>query len=240
MQSWNTVFGECRSYSNNKRDHQHEFAQLIFPLQGTLIIQTTHRHFAVGCSHLSFLPPNCHHVFYAESRTKLLVLDVPQPLLPTAVVQATTGGLSSPINDQWRSLRALMQSEVSRQPTTNSALTHLFFYAHNLLLRNNQPRSIQYIHDHYAEPLTLPQLAQLQGYTPTYYSEWFKQQTGLTLQLYLQKTRLAQAKTLLTQTDLPLLHIAQQVGYKHQATLTRLFKQHENVTPLAFRRQNKP
>lgn len=55
------------------------------------------------------------------------------------------------------------------------------------------------------------------------------------MQTYIQKLRLQEAKQLLRETNYSMLAIAQQVGYEHQASLTRIFKQFEGMTPYAYR-----
>lgn len=51
--------------------------------------------------------------------------------------------------------------------------------------------------------------------------------------------RLNKAKELLRDTDLPILHIAIQVGLEHQSSLTRLFQKYEEITPSQFRTKYK-
>jgi AraC-like DNA-binding protein len=59
---------------------------------------------------------------------------------------------------------------------------------------------------------------------------------GVSVQLYLQKLRLQEAKQLLRETNYNILAIAQQIGYEHQASLTRIFKQFEGITPRDYRK----
>lgn len=55
----------------------------------------------------------------------------------------------------------------------------------------------------------------------------------------MQLLRLDRAKTLLRETNLSILQIAQQVGYDHHTSLTRLFKQLEQTTPQAYRQRTR-
>ncbi len=235
----NTILGERRSYADVADTHDHPFAQLILPLSGTLFIETARHRLAVDTARLFFLPPHCLHTFYANDTNQFLVLDVPPQAIPTPDRQRLDGGVSPALDERWQALRLLLLSEIGEQPATHRALTDLFRYAYELLHREARPRSLQYIHAHYADPLDLPTLAALEGFTPTYYSEWFKKLTGLTPTAYIQQMRLTAAKQLLAQTDLPILHIAQQVGYEHHASLTRLFRQVEGLTPHAFRHKSR-
>ncbi len=239
MESSKSILGEYRTYSDLAYTHHHVFAQLILPLQGTLFIETSLHNFELDESRLFFLPPKCQHTFYAKSNNRFLVLDIPNFMLAAEETSKIQGGLSTVLDERWQALRFLMVSEVSHQSTANQDLTNLFHYAYRLLRREYTPCSIQYIQANYHEPLELQKLAELEGYNLTYYCEWFKKLTGVTPKTYIQALRLKKAKELLVDTDLSIFQIAQQVGYEHHSSLTRLFQQCEKMTPLAYRQQTR-
>lgn len=64
----------------------------------------------------------------------------------------------------------------------------------------------------------------------------FKSATGLSPQEYVLQTRLARARTLLTDTDLTLEAIAGQLDYETVSFFSRQFKERVGITPGAFRR----
>lgn len=55
---------------------------------------------------------------------------------------------------------------------------------------------------------------------------------------YLKKVRIERSKQLLLGTNLNILQIAWEVGYAHQSSLNRIFKDIEGITPAEFRRNN--
>ena len=57
--------------------------------------------------------------------------------------------------------------------------------------------------------------------------------------IYLNTLRIAQAKTLLAGTDLPVYRIGQLVGFPGEASFIRLFKLKTGVTPGAYRENQK-
>jgi AraC-like DNA-binding protein len=238
MPELRNILAERRSYSETACTHAHAHAQLILPLAGAISVDTEQPH-ALTEQSLLFLPPDCQHTYYGHERNQVLVLDVPGYLCPAEDRRCLDQGLRRSMDERWQALRFLLLNEVSDKPATHRAITDLFRYAYHLLMQVTKPRSIQYLHDHYAENIPLTTLAALEGYNPTYYSEWFKKTTGLTPSLYLQKLRLEAAKNLLVETDLPILHVAQQVGYEHHASLTRLFREYEGVTPADYRHKTR-
>lgn len=81
-------------------------------------------------------------------------------------------------------------------------------------------------------------LAALEHYTVGYYCVWFKGLMNYTPMEYLKKMRIERSKQLLLGTNLNILQIAWEVGYAHQSSLNRIFKDIEGITPAEFRRNN--
>ncbi|MCB0191307.1 MAG: helix-turn-helix domain-containing protein [Anaerolineae bacterium] len=240
MSSLTTILGEQRTYSGVADTHTHDYAQLIIPLQGAMHIETPRYRFDLNETRIFFLPPDCRHTFFGTTHNRFLVLDIPGRAVSNAEPSTLAGGLSLSLDARWHAFRALLLHEVGDRPTNAQPLTHLFQYAyHSLLSEAQTPRSIDYLHRHFHEPLDLATLAAIEGFNPTYFSGWFKKETGQTVTQYLHHLRLQEAKTLLMQTDLPIAHIAQQVGYEHHASLVRLFRQYEQLSPSAFRQQSR-
>ena len=77
----------------------------------------------------------------------------------------------------------------------------------------------------------------MEHYNPVYYSEWFKRNMGITVSEYIKNLRIDKAKKLLADTDLSIFEIAQSVGYEHNSSFTRSFKECEKVSPSQFRKR---
>ncbi|NMA96023.1 MAG: helix-turn-helix transcriptional regulator, partial [Clostridiales bacterium] len=71
--------------------------------------------------------------------------------------------------------------------------------------------------------------------TSAYLSRRFKDFTGMTIFEYLTQRRIEKAKELLSYTENTLDEISERVGFSSSATLIRVFKKLENITPGAFR-----
>ncbi|HHP7230708.1 MAG TPA: helix-turn-helix domain-containing protein [Xenococcaceae cyanobacterium] len=94
---------------------------------------------------------------------------------------------------------------------------------------------IEYIRVNLEQDLTLTRLANLVQISPHYFASLFKQSTGLTPHQYVTKCRLEKAKILLRRSSLPIIEICHQVGFHNQSHFTRLFRQHFEITPKAYR-----
>jgi AraC family transcriptional regulator len=96
-------------------------------------------------------------------------------------------------------------------------------------------RMLAYIQAHLADALSLTTLATVAQLSPTHFAHVFKAATGLPPHQYVVQSRLAHAKRLLADTDLPLIEIGPQVGCMDQSHFTALFRTHVAMTPKAYR-----
>jgi len=92
-----------------------------------------------------------------------------------------------------------------------------------------------YINLHYAERITLDDLAKVISINKFYLQKLFKRCLGLSPNEYLIYTRLTQAKHLLCTTDHPIGRIAMEVGMDNVGYFTNLFKKYEGCSPSVFR-----
>lgn len=93
---------------------------------------------------------------------------------------------------------------------------------------------IEYISVHLDRNLTLSELAAVARMSPSYFTQLFKQSTGLTPHKYVTGHRVKRAKQLLIEGKLAIADIALEVGFAHQSHLNRHFKRWVGVTPKVF------
>jgi AraC family transcriptional regulator of arabinose operon len=98
--------------------------------------------------------------------------------------------------------------------------------------------SLKYIHNHYANPLTLQVLADKSKYSLSRFSHLFKVQIGMSPQQYLIHYRLQKAKELLLYSELNIKQISQCVGIEDQLYFSRLFKKHEAIAPMEYKKRS--
>ncbi|KPV58772.1 ABC-type Fe3+-hydroxamate transport system, periplasmic component [Paenibacillus sp. A3] len=101
-------------------------------------------------------------------------------------------------------------------------------------------QAIRYIDEHYAEPVTLHSLASLFQCNVRQLQRLFKARLQLGPIDYLMQVRMQNAKAMLRQTDAPLQHIAESVGYSDGYYFSRMFKKYVGVSPLLYREQAQP
>ena len=79
----------------------------------------------------------------------------------------------------------------------------------------------------------------MEHFNASYYSQWFKSRMNMTPMQYVRQLRVQEAKRLLLETDYTIADITQAVGYSCQSHLTKVFEQLEQISPFAFRIQNR-
>lgn len=101
-------------------------------------------------------------------------------------------------------------------------------------------RSLDYICEHFPEPLSVAKIAAQCGLSPSRFAHLFRAQTGETPQRYLELQRLNRARQLLEFTQEPIGTIARQVGFENPFYFTLRFKRHSGTSPRKWRSGRPP
>ncbi len=94
-----------------------------------------------------------------------------------------------------------------------------------------------YIKEHYAEALTLSQVAKVVSINSVYLSSRFAKYCGQNFLEYLTQFRINKAKDLLEHTNLQIQEVAIKVGYADIAYFSRIFRRETGITPSNYRSQ---
>ena len=97
-------------------------------------------------------------------------------------------------------------------------------------------QALQYIEENYASALSVPEISRRFNVSPSYLSQCFKQETGVSVKHYLIMRRMQQAKHLLLTTDKPVRAVALAVGYDDYRQFSKMFKSLTGVTPVQCRK----
>ncbi|BBI33290.1 AraC family transcriptional regulator [Cohnella abietis] len=96
-----------------------------------------------------------------------------------------------------------------------------------------------YLHEHYAEPITLDILAERLDSSPRHLSRLFKRETGSSPIDYMIQIRMDKAKELLLTTEATLQEIAVGIGYPDSYYFAKMFKRYVGSAPIRYRMENK-
>ena len=96
-------------------------------------------------------------------------------------------------------------------------------------------RALQYMADHYTEPLTMARVAREIGLSPSYFSTLFRLTVGESFREHLMQIRVEESKHLLLSTKASLTEIAIAMGFADQSHYCKTFKRLVGMTPSKFR-----
>ena len=172
----------------------------------------------------------------------------------TALVEQLAISEQTPVfnNDHYYELADCV-NQIIQHPLMNTATTlransnllrFLSLIADSTVVSGHQPaqqnpyvnRAIAYLAQHVATA-SADQLARAVNLDRSYLSTLFKQATDLTPGQYIRNFRITKARHLLESSVLPVEEVAQQCGYDHANSFTRIFKRTYGMTPREYRKQ---
>jgi AraC family transcriptional regulator len=107
------------------------------------------------------------------------------------------------------------------------------------LSKSKLQQSIAYIDDHLTENLSLKDISNVVGMSPFYFTNLFKQSTGMTAYQYVIYHRIERAKQLLRTQELSIAEVSEQVGFMSQSHFTNVFRKHTNRSPTMYQLDTK-
>ena len=109
----------------------------------------------------------------------------------------------------------------------------------NTAFSSVMPTVMQFIREHYSEPIEVEDLARACNLSTSYFYRIFLKAADMPPNEFLTKTRLNAAQNLLISTDLPIIEIAGQCGFGSQSYFSYSFKHHFGETPNQFRKNHR-
>jgi AraC-like DNA-binding protein len=96
---------------------------------------------------------------------------------------------------------------------------------------------IQYVYDHYLEPLSLTSLSEQFHIHPTLLSTHFGETFGIHFVDFLHELRVRHACSLLNSSELPISQVAYESGFSSYPTFSRTFLRIKGMTPSEYRKR---
>jgi two-component system response regulator YesN len=92
----------------------------------------------------------------------------------------------------------------------------------------------EFLEQHYAEDISLEDVAEQVNISPQYYSKLIKKTTGFNFIDWLSMLRVKKAKELLNNSDYTVKEVCFMVGYKDPNYFSRIFKKRIGITPSEY------
>lgn len=101
--------------------------------------------------------------------------------------------------------------------------------------QKNAEKILEYIDENLSHDISLNDIADWIGFSPSYVSKVFKENIGKSYTDYLNGSRIEMAKKLLRNTQLTIKEVGFRMGFNSIQTFMRTFKKYEGITPGQFR-----
>jgi len=129
-------------------------------------------------------------------------------------------------------------SALSLEATVFELLGHLCGTRKESFATPSLARVRDLLHSRFREPLLLTEIARIADLSPTQLARHFRSQFGCSPAAYIRKLRLAYARERLASSSLPIVDLAQELGFFDQSHFCHTFGKHFGVSPVAYRQQH--
>lgn len=97
---------------------------------------------------------------------------------------------------------------------------------------------LDYVDDHFREPITLQDASETLGLNREYFCRFFKKHIGISFMQYLNEVRASHVYQSLIHTDTPVAELAEKNGFFNQKQFNKIFRELYCCTPTSVRKQN--
>lgn len=119
--------------------------------------------------------------------------------------------------------------QVSKVSTADNNRSAVFKFIFPYDSKLNQV--FEFIENNYHQPISLREVAQAVGYSPTYLTHLVRRQTGQSVYAWIIKRRMIEACSLLRETNQAVNQVAKAVGYQDAGYFSRHFRKIYGVSP---------
>ena len=216
-----------RQYSQNIKQHSHNYHQLVFPLRGSINVQTEQHTGYVDIGQCLIIKQNDVHAFKAHENARFIVADLFE--LPTSLLQSNTAvfTISRPLLALLDFIDAQLSHQVDDAIEANTLILFEQLLHQQACLQNYDKRIekvIHFLNEDLTRQHNLSELSQLACLSLTQFKKVFKDNTKMTVQSYLTELRMNRARSLLVHSDIPVQLAAEKVGYQNTSAFSRKFK----------------
>lgn len=234
--------------------HLHDVLEIVFLRRGTATAIYGNRRYSLRAGDVFVSFPNCAHGYEESREVACDVVILPVTELSTWRSQLAQKRPVFPVLSQgsWEHTGLMQIMDMIR--SEKRTLTDPVKQGYALVLAGKLlplmeledrgtgtgdalQRLLEYLAEHYREPLSRREIAQAVGYNESYISHVLTEQFGVSLKTYLTTLRLQDAPELLTDTDMSVSQISLHLGFGSIRSFNRAFAREFSCNPTTYRFQ---
>ena len=256
----------CHMFDDHRyvSTHWHDAVEIIFLLDGELTVYQQEQKTYLEKDDIILINSGEFHATRCREGNESLLIQIPDRFMqkyipefqdiqfvmytrPTSVIQQTK-------LEQIRKILRDMQIVLDVKPDGMMLrfyallfeLLYMLYHNYRLELSSTERKRqknlerlrpvISYVQEHYQEPISIGEIAGIAAFQPEYFCRFFKQQTGMTFQTYLNEFRLSKIYADIVQTDMPIYQILEKHGFTNYKVFRRMFAEQFHDTPSHIRR----
>jgi len=232
-----------RTYDRVRTPDRHDFAQLVLPLDGKLVLEVEGRQGVLDPLRAAFIAPRAWHSQVGEAANRSLIVDLEMDSLVPAAAERLLERPFPPLGAAARKLvefMGIMAAAGERRPALLQGWLPLLL--DTLALEAPRPASrlaalLARVAAEPGLPWRTDAMAAAAGVSVSRLHALFREELDSSPHAWLLGQRLASARALLAESRLPIAAVALRTGFSEQSALTRAMRQAGDLAPAAFRRK---
>lgn len=255
------AYGYAEGVNDNMcQSHFHEFFELYYLESGERYHLIEGELYHLTANEFVIFPPNVMHHSYGDKNVpfKRIVLYFTPDMIAYPEVRTYLQKkarvfslkkvkksflyfLLSTLDTEWDKEEGIFQKEYLKSLLNQLLLTILRadYTPVQSTPKTRPAQAVNYIHEHYAEEISIPELAEMLYVSPYHLCREFKKATGKTIVQYLNMTRVLHAQRMLLETDYNITRISKETGFSNLTHFNRIFKSIAGMSPSEKRKQYK-
>ena len=238
---------DLRTYSDEITSHEHDFHQLVLPVQGSLQMSVDAREGEASLQQVAVIKAGAEHGFSAQGDNRFVVADVPDFLAPELAKLPAYIGVDEALGHFIQFVASRLKTNQGAGIKDTASERQMLLLLLQLLqerqgIEARADKRIQSacatIEQDYALPVSVEALAKQVHLSQRQFTELFRRQTGLSVKQYVIERRMQQAWLLLHTSSESIQTIAAAVGYGDQGAFSQRFKSQFGKTPSQVRQSH--
>lgn len=230
-------------------DHIHQYAELIFMIEGEMRITVDDRVEYIKAGEAAFIFPFQTHKMSSKSVNKLAMYLFPESTIMSFMKKYEGMVGERAVFKPSESTLAVFREKILNNDdlTLYSVKGFLYLALSDYISEISFKKSIggtnvvskviAYMNEHFTEPITLDSVAAALGYSANYLSHCIQKLYGLNFCTILASLRIERARYLVTSSDSTLSEICYECGFGSERTFLRQFKSIMGFSPSEYRKR---